>query len=111
MGIVDFGSEIEHKISYAFSCEDISSFLSSSLNGRRGRAQTVREVVFALTMSRGHGEGNVGISGAQGAMIKISPEARGQVVNRLCSAVAKHCASRLLSKPEIKFSRCCHGVG
>jgi len=43
-------------------------------------------------------------------MIKISPEARGQVVNRLCSAVAKHCASRLLSKPEIKFSRCCHGV-
>ena len=55
--------------------------------------------------------GDVGISGTQGAMIKISPEARGQVVNRLCSTVAKHCASRLLSKPEIKFSRCCHGVG
>lgn len=38
--------------------------------------------------------------GSREAAIKILPDARGQVVNRLRSAVAEHYASRLLSKPD-----------
>jgi len=112
LGIVDF-TGVKLSTRSATSLVVRTSLLScrGSLNGRRDRAQTAREVVFALTVwVEATERGDVGISGTQGAMIKISPEARGQVVNRLCSAVAKHCASRLLSKPEIKFSRCCHGV-
>ena len=58
-------------------------------------AQTVREVVPALAVSRGHGGNDVGMSGE--AAIKIPSDARGQIVNRLRSA--EH-AGRLLGKPD-----------
>ena len=82
------------------SCEDIASFLSGSLDGRmRGRGEASlrssarnaalrqsREI-SALAVGRGHGGDDVGMSTLEcrprEATIKIPPDARGQVVNRL----------------------------
>ncbi|EGI60234.1 hypothetical protein G5I_11569 [Acromyrmex echinatior] len=105
-------------IGHAPSCEDISSFLSGSLDGRmRGGGETSlwsntrnaalrqSEKLF-LRWRWVEATEEMTVGWPRGAAIKIPPETRGQVVNRLRSAVAEHFASRLLNKPDLA-----HDVG
>jgi len=105
---------VGRRIGHAPSCEDIASFLSGSLDGRmRGGGEaslwsSARNA--ALRQSERMSlrwrwvaateEMTLECRGPRGAAIKIPPGARGQVVNRLRSAVAEHYASRLLAKPD-----------
>ncbi|KYQ47779.1 hypothetical protein ALC60_13188 [Trachymyrmex zeteki] len=96
------------------SCEDIASFLSGSLDGRMrggGEASLWSSARNAALRQSGRlslrwrwaeatEEMELECQGPRGAAIKIPPGARGQVVNRLRSAVAEHYSNRLHSKPD-----------
>ena len=105
---------VGRRIGNAPSCEDIASFLSGSLDGRMrggGEASLWSSARNAALRQSGRlslrwrwaeaaGEMTLECRGPRGAAIKIPPDARGQVVSRLRSAVAEHYAERLLSEPD-----------
>ena len=106
---------VGRRIGHAPSCEDISSFLSGSLDGRmRGGGETSlwsntrnaalrqsEKLFLRWRWVEATEEMTLECRRPRGAAIKIPPETRGQVVNRLRSAVAEHYASRLLNKPDL----------
>ncbi|XP_018404135.1 PREDICTED: uncharacterized protein LOC108780817 [Cyphomyrmex costatus] len=105
---------VGRRVGHAPSCEDIASFLSYWLEGRmRGggeallwssaRNAALRQSKRLFLQWRWVGEtGELLLEclGPRGAAVKIPPDARGQVVNRLPSTVAEHYAHRLRSKPD-----------
>jgi len=105
---------VGRRIGHAPSCEDVASFLSGSLDGRMrggGEASLWSSARNAALRQSGRlslrwrwaeaaEEMTLECRGPRGAAIKIPPDARGQVVSRLRSAVAEHYAERLLSKPD-----------
>ncbi|KYN27896.1 hypothetical protein ALC57_02700, partial [Trachymyrmex cornetzi] len=105
---------VGRRIGHALSCEDIASFLSGSLDGKmRGGGETSLWSSARNAALRQSGrlslrwrwaeateEMELQCQSPRGAAIKIPPGARGQVVNRLRSAVVEHYSNRLLSKPD-----------